>query len=380
MKLSANRFGFLSRLLCYYLAFFFLAEPAFAQTPQITRETLQQSTSHQRVQDSVPSLREQTESSMQGFESKPSGPGVNSVDNLDPLSKLTEQKIKVHVLGDVLNPGVYTVTVSDRVTDVLGMAVLKRTSQRVVTVRHYNDKAQGYDLYRYLYEGNLAQNPFLQDNDVVFVPTQPGAVRVEGPVGRNGIFELNGEKNLAAVIRLAGGFTAGAAKADTIRVIRVNEFGQKFTLESAFDSGALKSFQIEKGDVIVIPDLLNKPAKFDYSIETLPGENAFYPTARPDIFVVGAVFTPGAYPYKSHLTVKDYIGYAGATDAARLSSASVVRGGKRRTVKMNTSVNPGDMVIVKTKGLNNVGTLVGFASAIISLTLSTILIKQQLSN
>ena len=88
--------------------------------------------------------------------------------------------------------------------------------------------------------------------------------------------------------------------------------------------------------------------------------------------------TAGAFPYKSHLTVKDYIGYAGATDQSRLSKAGLVRNGKRRSVALNTSLQPGDMIIVKTRQMNNVSTIVGFASAIIGLTLSTVLIKQQL--
>jgi len=125
--------------------------------------------------------------------------------------------------------------------------------------------------------------------------------------------------------------------------------------------------------------LLNNTKKFDYSIETLPGENIFYPTARPDVFVVGAVSTAGAFPYKSHLTVKDYIGYAGATEESRLSRAGLVRNGKRRSVAMNTSLQPGDMIIVKTRQLNNVSTIMGFVSAIIGLTLSTIVLKDQLN-
>jgi len=366
----------LARILSFYLISFFLAEPVLAQTP-INRQTLSTSTDAQRVQDNVPSLREQ----LQGDKNlSPKGAlgKMGSSSAAGALGMGLAPTIRVHVLGEVLNPGVYTVAITDRLTDVLDQAIPKRDSQRSVEVRHAGEGGRSYDLYRYYYQGNVEHNPFLQDNDVVFVPTQKGAIRIEGPVGRPGTYELNGEKTLLSAVTLAGGLTAAVAKRQKIKIIRVNEFGQKFTYEVEAAKNELRDFKIAKGDIVIIPDLLNNTKKFDYSIETLPGENIFYPTARPDVFVVGAVSTAGAFPYKSHLTVKDYVGYAGATEESRLSKVSLVRNGKRRNVAMNTSLQPGDMIIVKTRQINNVNTIVGFASAIIGLTLSTVLIKQQL--
>lgn len=375
MNLNGKFTTHFARILSFYLVSFFIVEPVFAQTP-VNRQTLSTTTDTQRVQDNVPSLREQLKGQNELNKSIIKNRGESG--DLLGLGMGQIPTIRVHVLGEVLNPGVYTVSVTDRLTDVLDQAVPKRESQRNVEIRHAGEGGRVYDLYRYYYQGNVENNPFLQDNDVVFVPTQKGAIRIEGPVGRPGTYELSGEKTLLSAVTLAGGFTAAVSKRQKIKIIRVNEFGQKFTFEVDAEKSELKDFKIAKGDVIIIPDLLNNTKKFDYSIETIPGENVFYPTARPDVFVVGAVLTPGAYPYKSHLTVKDYVGYAGATDQSRLTKVVVIRNDKRRNVSMNTSLQPGDLLIVKTRQMNNVTTIVGFASALIGLTLSTLLLRDQL--
>lgn len=283
------------------------------------------------------------------------------------------QTIRIHVLGNVINPGVYTIGLSDRLGFVLETAQIKRKSQRLIQVRHPQKKTKYYDLYRYYHEGDLNHNPYLEDNDVVFVPQHNGVIRIEGPVSRPGTYELYYEKNLMQIIGLAGGLTTAASQIDPIKVVRFSEGGKKFILDVSNSQSDLKNFKIAKGDIIIVPDIINNPKNFDYKVETIPGENHFYPTATPNVFVAGQVTQPGPFPYKSHLQVRDYVANAGPTQTANMRYVTLVRNGKRTRVSFDNKLHAGDIIMVK--GKINYGLIVGSLSTVLSLTLTSLLVE-----
>ncbi len=290
----------------------------------------------------------------------------------------SDQGIKVHVLGDVSNPGIYRIGVSDRVTDVISQAGPRRGSYRLIKIKHNDGSAKFYDLYQYYYYGNLNQNPYMIDNDVVTLVESRGAVRVEGPVSRPGVFEIYYEKNLGDVIKLAGGFTGAMAADAPIKVIRFSGNGQKDILEVYQDKGQFKKFAIKKGDIVIVPDVVNMDKKFDYSVESIPGENIVYPTSVPDVFVIGSVAVPGPFPYKSHLTIKEYIGFAGAGASSNLHSVTVFRNGKKKRYKLGDKVYAGDVIIVKDRGFETFLKYVGIASTLMSVTLTALVLRSEL--
>ncbi|MCP5463697.1 MAG: SLBB domain-containing protein [Deltaproteobacteria bacterium] len=290
------------------------------------------------------------------------------------------QTIQVHILGDVQNPGLFTVQAGTRAADLLKLAVPTRASVRVIELRKQGERGKTYDLYRYFQSGDLKNNPFVEDNDVIFVPNPKGAVRIEGPVARPGVFELYYEKNLSQILSLAGGVTKSVAKKAPIRVIRFTEDGQKIVLDVEQNRRDIKKFEIEKGDVIIVPDIINSHKKFDYSVESIPGENLVYPTSVADVFVIGAVISPGAFPYKSHFRIKDYVAYAGATAEARLGSVIVFRNGKKVRRKLEQTIQAGDVIIVKKKAIENFVKYVGIISSVIGVTLSALVLERSLNN
>lgn len=288
------------------------------------------------------------------------------------------QTIRVHVLGDVIKPGIYSIGLSNRLSSVLDTAQLKRKSQRLIQIRHPQEKTRYYDLYRYFLEGDLNHNPYLKDNDVVFVPKHNGAIRIEGPVSKPGIYELNYEKNLLQIIQLAGGFAAAASKIEPIKVIRFSEGGQRSVLDVEHSQGNLKKFKIAKGDIFIVPDVINNSKDFDYKVETIPGENHFYPTATPNVFVAGQVMQPGPFPYKSHLLVRDYVAHAGPTQTANLRQVTLIRDGKRQRVAFNEKLHSGDIIMVRNK--LNYTLVIGTVSTLLSVTLTALLLENTLKN
>lgn len=290
------------------------------------------------------------------------------------------QMIRVHVLGDVQNPGTFTIPVSQRMYDVLKLSAPNRQKYRVVQIRHDGEKTRFYDLYQYLHFGNLKHNPYVRDNDVIFVPEHHGMVRIEGPVLRPGMYELNGEKSLYQIVSLSGGFAHAASKSHPIKVIRFDEAGKRLVLDVVATKKSMKLFRIEKGDTVVVQDIINAGKPFDYSVESIPGENLVYPTSLPDVFVIGAVGSPGPYPYKAHLKIKDYVAFAGAGRDSHLGSVKVLRNGKKKRRKLHDKVQAGDVIIVRERNFEVFLKYLGVASTIMSFTTSTILFKEFIEN
>jgi protein involved in polysaccharide export with SLBB domain len=306
--------------------------------------------------------------------------------NVSPTSPLSNKAlsgqeythINVHVLGDVENPGLYTVEISERLSNALSFASPKRSSLRIVQLRTPGQGTRSIDLYKYYFQGDLGNNPFLKENDVIFVPQHKGIVRIEGPVARPGLYELANEKNLDDVTRLAGGMTSATSNIHPVKVIRFSEAGKKFVLNVSNTRRDLRNFKIMKGDIIIIPDIVNNPSKFDYTVESIPGENLFYPTSTPNVFVMGQVGLAGSFPYKTQLRIKDYLASASPTPQAKMDTVSLIRNGKRMTARFDEKPIPGDILLVKSK--LSVGTIVAALSTTLTLALTTLLLRDQLKN
>src|SRR6185312_8216144 len=120
--------------------------------------------------------------------------------------------MQVYVLGNVLQPGVYTVSSLSRVSNVLAAAggITKTGSLRRLEVRRNGAVVQVIDLYRMLMSGDMSGDEPLQPGDVVFVPVIGPVVAVAGDVKQPAIYELArpaGEP-LGAVVQLSGGLSA----------------------------------------------------------------------------------------------------------------------------------------------------------------------------
>lgn len=288
----------------------------------------------------------------------------------------------VHVLGEVRHPGIYRVLPSNRLSDIIVLAggVLSNGSERRIQLRRQNS-LQVLDLFYYKFFGSLNNNPYLIENDVVFVPVIKGEIQIEGPVNRPGNYEWVGPISLSQAISLAGGFASGVSYSGPIRIIRYNEQEQKELLEVANLPTSLKKFNLKKGDVIVVPHILIADKSFDYNLKHIPGDNIFHPTVDDHVYVTGAVEEPGPYPYEPHMTYKEYASLAGIMATGSLKKTYIIKRGetKRKRVSKKTEISPGDTIIVYAKGLTATNILAWFTS-ITSVTLTTLLLYDNIKN
>lgn len=278
---------------------------------------------------------------------------------------------QIHVLGEVFQPGTYKIPASGRLADAIKRAggFAGSGSDRRIELKRNGRIIQTVDFLKYQLLGNLADNPYLQDNDVVFVPLRKNVIRVVGAVRRPETYELRNEKTLGQVIRLAGGFNAATATDEMLRVIRF-EGGEKQVKEVANNTQAMKKFKILSGDVVVVPNVVTKETEFDYNIASIPGDQVFYPSYEDRVFVLGGVQIPGAYPFSPYYTVNQYISLAGGlNDRGKERYRIIDVNGKSRKAAESDRVNPGDTVMIKQRWMSPAGWM-GFALGIASFGLA----------
>lgn len=278
---------------------------------------------------------------------------------------------QVHVLGEVSRPGTYHVAASERLSEVLlhagGLAV--NGSERNVELRHKGGGVQKVDLLEFSLFGRLENNPYVIDNDVIFVPLRSKVVQVVGAVKRPDVYEIKNERTLEDIIELAGGFNAATSMDEPVRVIRFKE-GQKNVEEIPIEKGSLTSFLIQNGDVVVIPNLVTKGTKFDYNVVSIPGDQIFYPTFEDRVFVLGGIAAPGAYPFSPYYMVNQYISLAGGLSDRGVTKYKIITiDGKTRKARETDRVNPGDTIMIKEHWMSPAAWL-GFALGIASFGLS----------
>ncbi len=351
------------------------ASPAFSQSnyrTQMNKQELGPAPSfrggeRQSLPDQIP-----TQQGSSGYIPLPSAQGgASGAMGMDSGSSLINLGYQVHVLGEVMNPGTYRVTASDRVSEVIKKAggLALNGSDRWIELRRRGGGVQVVDLLAFKLLGKLDQNPYVTDNDAIFVPLRKSVIQVVGAVKRPDYYELRNEKNLSDVISLAGGFSTAAAKGMPIKVIRFSN-GEKTVTDVVDEEQSIKEFAVNSGDVIFVPDLLTKDTKFDYNVAAIPGDQVFYPSYEDRVFVLGGVAFPGAYAFSPYYTVSQYVTLAGGLNDRGKEKYKVIHiDGKSKNTKGNHRVNPGDTIMVKQSWMSPAAWM-GFALGIASFGLS----------
>lgn len=295
--------------------------------------------------------------------------------NISPLGGGVGLFYQVHILGEVANPGTYRVTASTRLSEALNLAggIMERGSQRRIQLRRRDGGGRSVDLVSFKILGSLDQNPFLLDNDVIFVPLTGKVVQIAGAVKRPGSYELIKERNIADLLKVAGGFESGVSEHTPIKVIRYVG-GKKNLIDVENDPSALRGFELAGADVVVVPHVLTEDTQFDYNVARLPGDNPlFLPSYEERVFVLGAVENAGPYAFSPYYNIRQYLTLAGGTTKlAKLKKIRVITvDGKTIKAANNTKVNPGDTIVVPEKYMspeNVVSLVLGITTSILGIT------------
>lgn len=234
----------------------------------------------------------------------------SGVDGENPNSNIRltlaqNRTIQVHVMGEVENPGTYTMSSFATVFNALYQAggVNEVGTLREVKVYRNDKPVATYDVYDFILNGNNNTGIRLEDNDVVSVDAYKNLVCVTGKVKRPMYYEMLDDESVAQLLKYAGGYTGDAYKED-VRLIRNGKREREIYTLNVDDQ---QSFIIADGDSISVDSIL---VTFANLVE-----------------VKGAVYRPGQFQMNGRITtVKQLIECAGGLkDDANVSRAILSR-------------------------------------------------------
>ena len=234
------------------------------------------------------------------------------------------QPVHVFVLGEVAQPGGYTLSAYSTVFNALySVGGPKRSgSLRNVRVIRDGEVIAEVDLYQYLLEGYSPSGVRLQNNDYVFVPERGETVAIEGAVKRPAYFEMKEDETFRDLLEYAGGLKAEAyTKRFTIeRIVPFDDRDDPSVAREVVDRD-LQAARSGQTDVL----LSDGDRVRVYSIRE--ANDRVIATRIQSVKVSGAVFQPGRYEIGDTLrTVRDLIERAdGLTGDAYLEQASLFR-------------------------------------------------------
>lgn len=167
-----------------------------------------------------------------------------------------------YFLGEISRPGVYSIIQPTTILE--GLAIVGGFTPAANLAGTYflrNGKVIPVNLRAVLRDGDLSQNIYLQDRDIIYIPNaRDQMIYIIGEIEEPGAIQImEGKLNLIEAISAAGGFKIGAVE-DNIKIIRgglanptiisanVKEILDKNRLEK------LENLQLVAGDIVYVPD------------------------------------------------------------------------------------------------------------------------------
>ncbi len=178
--------------------------------------------------------------------------------NVDIYIALGEvRKIKVSLIGNVINQSSIVLSSNSRLQDLLKSTTGLNPSSDIRNIKIVSkDGTTGsYDLLSFLRNGNFKQNPYLKDGDVVIIERVNKVVSIMGLVLYPATYEFREGETIDDLINLAGGLTYKARK-DSIEIIRFNEDGiNQFSQYFSYDYIQQNDIELKFSDLVVVREL-----------------------------------------------------------------------------------------------------------------------------
>lgn len=224
------------------------------------------------------------------------------------------RSIMVNVMGEVKNPGTYTLPAFATVFHALYMANGTNDigTLRNIKVYRNNRLVSVVDIYDYILNGKLTGNVKLADNDVISVGPYDCLVNITGKVKRPMYYEMKRNESVETLLKYAGGFTGDAYK-KSVRIVR--KTGREYSVYNV-DEFDMSAFHLADEDSVSVDSIL---PRFSNMVE-----------------IKGAVFRPGMYQVGGDInSVKTLIEHAdGLREEAFTARAVMHRMKKDRTLEV----------------------------------------------
>ena len=230
-------------------------------------------------------------------------PGLRGGNTSLQLTLAQLRSIQVNLIGEITKPGTYTLPSVSTIANALYAAGGPTSigSYRNIELVRGGKVIARFDLYRYLFNGDLTENKLLQDDDVVRVSAYQTRVEVRGAVKRKAVYEVGANDKLSDVLQFAGGL-ADSANRRFVKIVRYGLHEQEVVI---VDTKELVNFQLQTGDRVYI-DTLSK--RFNNRV-----------------MISGAVNTPGVFSLSTTPDLKALLDKTKLEDDAYLQRALIRR-------------------------------------------------------
>lgn len=192
--------------------------------------------------------------------------------------------IRVYVVGEVCQPGSYTLSSLSTVTNALFSSggPLKLGSLRNIQLKRNHHDVGTVDLYDFLLRGDKTRDFRLESGDTIFIPPIGSAAAIEGEVKRPAIYEIKGPTRVSDLIEMAGGLTP-RSYLKRLQIVRSKVNAEREVIDLDLTNGGRDGdspgdIELKDGDLVRI----------------YPTDPRIYNTVRLN----GAVKHPGEYELK----------------------------------------------------------------------------------
>jgi protein involved in polysaccharide export with SLBB domain len=196
--------------------------------------------------------------------------------------------VTVSILGEVLQPGAYSIPSTSTVFNALYKAGGPTTqgTLRKIKVYRNNSLIGEIDLYKFIKDGFSENSITLRDHDVIILDTYKKRIELIGGIRNPGIYEISENENLGDLISFAGDYSVGADSASLV-LKRLNGTPQFIkSVTSGFSTNDLVD-----GDVVAVAKIE------EFTVNRIE--------------IRGAVRKPGFYNFFPRMTLQDLIQVAG---------------------------------------------------------------------
>ncbi len=210
--------------------------------------------------------------------------GTQSRVTLDKL-----RSINIFVLGEALQPGMYTVSSLSSLTNaILKNGGVKITgSLRNIELKRKGETITSFDAYDLLLNGDTTNDVRLIEGDVVFIPSIGKTLGIDGEVNRPGIYELKDDETLLDLLNFAGRLKPKANRLSA-DIRRISPLGSGFDLISVdLSEDTIKNASVNNGDVITVYPVPNN--------------------IRNAVLLKGHAQQPGFYAWNNGMRISDII-------------------------------------------------------------------------
>jgi protein involved in polysaccharide export with SLBB domain len=201
--------------------------------------------------------------------------------------------IHVVILGNAINPGIYTLSGGSNLMHALNVSggINSNGSYRKIKLIRKSNEVEIIDLYDTLVHANNKIFDYnLRSGDTIFVQPLEFSVPISGGVNVPGIYDIKAGETLEDLLAFAGGFSQDSFGVDFISIRRD---GNGRSSKLSIKKSELQSIKLQPQDSIQVPA---------YSKSVIPTRT---------VTLSGAVVRPGKYSIDDNETMYDLVLKAG---------------------------------------------------------------------